>query len=53
MLAPRKKLKGIEVSHWKVSDVDDFRGINIENDTDIIPFPLDECYPDSTDEHDD
>jgi hypothetical protein len=39
----RNKKKGIEVTHWKISDADDFQGVDTREDTDIEPALPDEC----------
>jgi hypothetical protein len=37
MKSPRNKKRGIEVSHWKVTDSDSFQGIDTRNDSDVEP----------------
>ncbi len=37
MISPRNKKRGIEVSHWKVSDSDSFQGIDTRSDSDVEP----------------
>lgn len=39
MKPPRNKNKGIETSHWKVGEADDFHGVDNTDDTDIEPSP--------------
>jgi len=52
MLQPRNKKKGIEVSHWKVSDANDFQSIETGEDYDIVPPTPDACYADSIHDQD-
>ena len=42
MISSRNKKRGIEVSHWKVSDADDFHGLDTGEDYDIEPASQDE-----------
>lgn len=44
------KNKGIEISHWKVSDADDFQGLDMGEDYGIESVPPDDCYADSTED---
>jgi hypothetical protein len=38
----KSRNKGIEISHWKVSDADDFYGLDRGEDYDIEPASQDE-----------
>jgi hypothetical protein len=47
MKKPRNRQKGIETSHWKVGEADDFHGVDNTEDHDIEPAPPESYGTDS------
>jgi hypothetical protein len=37
MKSPRNQKRGIEISHWKIGEADEFQAIDAGEDTDIEP----------------
>ena len=48
MKPPRNRQKGIETSHWKVGEADDFHGVDNNENADIEPAPQESYDTDST-----
>ena len=47
MLTPRSRKKGIEISHWKVGNSDEFQSMEQDEDYDIEQEPPEDANDDT------